>query len=555
MNKKCLACVKTFISKLSIFYCVYRGVSLHFSKIQKPTCWSHLPDHIWMKVLNYLPMRSVNNVHLISRNFHRIANLHVNPILRFDKRSTVNSLKSLFESSRVFEKLQFGESHFPPHLSNFKLIDCSEETGEKYISFLRPSIKKLSVGFLTLAPKILMDLVKSLPNLESIEFKSVKEQPEAEAVTWDFQLKKVKCVEIYGDSPNCEKLLGTLSECVVQEATLQHYGHEPNPLTLEITRGFLKQQQKNLKKLRIVGSVDLLSDLEQLQLEELTIDGSNYSLAFLKKQKKLKSLKLYESVVTSENSILELKTLEVLTLFDCWYENDGFLDNLFKLVNLKELNFSSFLGDGEIILDRMRFGTFNKLEELSADFQGVSVESIRDLNRFAPNLKKINLYSGSSEVINAMLENLGKLESLQSWVDSIEWKLTEEQNFTCPNIKSLHYLEYFPCDTLEHFTKMFPNVEELQFGYWPEKFDIHETIRIILQQMKQLKKLGLSQVVKNVAPETDAILQCLLDNGSKVEDLSLNHPYVHIPEIPTKVEAGYEIWEEPGTYRRFKKIK
>ncbi len=54
--------------------------------------------------LENLPVKDVNNVHLVCRNLHQIANMHVNPILRF-YRNSLQDLESLVKSSRIFEKI------------------------------------------------------------------------------------------------------------------------------------------------------------------------------------------------------------------------------------------------------------------------------------------------------------------------------------------------------------------------------------------------------------------------------------------------------------------
>jgi hypothetical protein len=111
---------------------------------------------------------------------------------------------------------------------------------------------------------------------------------------------------------------------------------------------------------------------------------STPSLRFLGHQVDLKYLKLF---VTDENFnlICGLKKLEALDLRS-WFENPN-LTNLHKLQTLRRLKVS--IGFSKNILDHLKLGVFNDLEELEACFEGASVESIRKMKRIAPNLKKI----------------------------------------------------------------------------------------------------------------------------------------------------------------------
>jgi hypothetical protein len=85
-------------------------------------------------------VKDVNNVHLVCRNFHQIANLHVNPKLNFGW-SSPKDLKSLVQSSRIFQELVFSESRDDGYLldpEKFELID--------YIKFTGPHIKKIAIS-------------------------------------------------------------------------------------------------------------------------------------------------------------------------------------------------------------------------------------------------------------------------------------------------------------------------------------------------------------------------------------------------------------------------
>ncbi len=64
------------------------------------------------------------------------------------------------------------------------------------------------------------------------------------------------------------------------------------------------------------------------------------------------------------------------------------------------------------LLEHLQFGFFNNLEELEACFKDASLESIQEMKRITPNLKKISIYSIPSETINALLGNLEDLEEV-----------------------------------------------------------------------------------------------------------------------------------------------
>jgi hypothetical protein len=73
---------------------------------QSATCWSELPEKLWLKVIENLRVKDVNNLHLVCRNFHQIANLHVNPKLCFDSFSSKN-LENLVHSREFLRNWNF----------------------------------------------------------------------------------------------------------------------------------------------------------------------------------------------------------------------------------------------------------------------------------------------------------------------------------------------------------------------------------------------------------------------------------------------------------------
>jgi hypothetical protein len=66
------------------------------------------------------------------------------------------------------------------------------------------------------------------------------------------------------------------------------------------------------------------------------------------------------------------------------------------------------LGFSKNILDHLKFGVFNDLEELEACFEGASVESVRKMKRIAPNLKKIGFIQCFLEDNQCLVGELGE---------------------------------------------------------------------------------------------------------------------------------------------------
>lgn len=247
----------------------------------------------------------MNNVHLLCQNLHRIANLWVNPILRFNQKSAGKSLDHLVHSSRVFQELEFKESELlhPDVL---------------FFNSLAPSIKILSIYRLTVDTKCLMDLINALPGLESIKLSHVRSSSDQIVPVWDIKSIKIKCLEINICSSSIASLMVALKDCVVQEVMLD-YTEEAAQVTRDIFREFLAVHEKHLKKLTIKASDDFLSGLKDLQLEELHFFVVNYSLAFLKQYKGLQAFTIFESHVPTD-TIWELDKLEKLELLLCWFD-------------------------------------------------------------------------------------------------------------------------------------------------------------------------------------------------------------------------------------------
>ncbi len=253
----------------------------------------------------------MNNVHLVCSNLHQIANLHVNPKLNFYWNSP-KDLESLFQTSRIFEELEF-ENKCGYYLScpeKFQLL-------EEYLEFLGPNIKTLIIKGQYVDPMIVLKLLNLLPNLKRFVMKGF---PEPDVVTsntkWELKSTKIEsfCLEL--NTAGFENLLESLEKCAIKELELNLYSENE----VVAARKFLKAQEKNLKKLTIRSNFDYLADLKDLRLEYLEFldyGRQSISLEFLRYQIDLKYLNVYFEAFTRENyaAICELKNLKTLILW------------------------------------------------------------------------------------------------------------------------------------------------------------------------------------------------------------------------------------------------
>jgi hypothetical protein len=223
------------------------------------------------------------------------------------------------------------------------------------------------------------------------------------------------------------------------------------------------------------------------------------------------------------NVIWEMKNLESLELAGWTHESDN-LNNLHRLENLKRLKVDQFVSSN--ILDHMKFGVFQNLEELDGYFKEVSLESVLEMKRITPNLKKIVICSATSKTTNALLETLENLEAVK--IGCYNWRLTEK---VYPKIK---YLEVSSLS--EEYTKLFPNLKYL--GQISCDSQATESFFITLfSTLKQLKSLymGFTSAPK-LRPKS--ALQCLQQHGNHLEDA---HIIFWIPKVP-----AFAIEKRPG---------
>ncbi len=286
---------------------------------------------------------------------------------------------------------------------------------------------------------------------------------------------------------------------------------------------------KNLIKLTGKSDHNLSNDLKDLRLEHLEYNycGTNHiSLEFLRHLVNLKFLRLFIPFFSNEifKMICDLKDLKILELDGLEGCDNSGLNNLNKLEKLKRLKVSNGLSWN--VLDHLKFGVFNDLEELDASFSGPSVESLMEMKRITPTLKKIVICDYRfSKTINTLLETLENLEAVK--IQGDDWMMCEKMH---PQMKYLEVSCHFKFKLyIDKFSKKFPNLEYLKidrcFIERPESFFI-----TLLSELKQLKKLHMQvQSYTGLVPET--ALQCLQVSCCKRPKLFFGFPICRLLEI------------------------
>jgi hypothetical protein len=357
-------------------------------------------------------------------------------------------------------------------------------------------------------PLILQKLLNYLPNLESLEVENFECRcASREAIKWDLKSTKIKCFKM-SSCKGLEKLLEFLEKCAIRELELNDCPAGDS----EVLQKFLKSQEKNLKRLIItrtefnfpVGLTDLRLDHFEYGYD----DEDNVSFEFMKQLGDLSSLTLYTARLTDQilNTILELKSLESLQLRCHWNESSGL--HLYRLENLKRLTVNCQVSRN--ILEHLKFGVYNNLEELEACFERTSLESVQELQRCTPKLKKIEINFGTPQTINAMLETLDNLENL---------KISLYSQFQ-PSEKVYPKIKQFSCNDfnvdVEQFSQQFPNLEALSFSL--RSVEMETFFGTLLSELKQLKTLKM-RIWSDADPEP--VLQWILRHGKHLEEAKI----------------------------------
>jgi hypothetical protein len=461
-------------------------------------------------VFQELPVKSVNNVHLVCRNLHQIANLYPNRKLSFSQDSPKH-LESLYKSTRTFKELAFADGSdqlWRPE--KFELL-------EGLISFTGSQIKTLTIRGMNPAIRMKVDqlifqkLLNLLPNLQTLEVDGIEcKTANKESIKWDLKSTKIKSFKIIR-STGLENLLESLEKCAIRELELNDCPEKDS----EAIQKFLKSQEKNLKRLTIIRTeCNFPVGLTDLQLEHFGYgydDHDNVSLEFLKQHVDLSSLTLYMGRLSDEdlNTILELKSLDSLQLRYLRNESSG-LENLYRLEKLKRLTVYGSISRN--ILDHLRFGVYNNLEELDACFRAASLQSIREMKRCTPKLKKLEIVFGSPQTINALLETLDNLETMEVSIHSV----FQPSEKVYPKIKQFSVNDFN--FNVEQFTQQFPNLEALKCVL--RFVQIESFFATLLSGLKQLKTLVM-RIWCDDDVDPEPVLQWILRYGKHMEEAKI----------------------------------
>jgi hypothetical protein len=362
--------------------------------------------------------------------------------------------------------------------------------------------------------KILQKLLNLFPNFAILELQQLTIFNK-HSIKLTIGSKKFEKIEI-SDCIGYQSVLESLETCAIKEAEFRSF-YEKDP------EKFPKFLENSLKKLTLQHChFDVTKDLKDLRLEYLSFDGSGQmghreSLEFLKQQIDLKFLQFSSWDFSEGNlsALWELKNLESLEitipyrLASSESERSG-LNQLHKLEKLRRLKVS-YTVDWNI-LDHLRFGVFENLEELDTNFELASLESIREMKKITPNLKKLGIRSASSHTIHALLDNLGSLESLNIY-DCREWEISDK---VYPNIKHLDHfceLEFI----VERIPEIFPNLEYLNTTIDPDQ--ITESLLVaLLSGLERLKSFYVNVLYIELEPVPELYRQCLQDHGAHLID-------------------------------------
>jgi hypothetical protein len=407
------------------------------------------------------------------------------------------------------------------YFSNWEKFEAIEE----YISFAGAQIKKLIIGGgARVDQKIVQKLLDFLPNLESLELSHVISANQGQSVKLNVKSTKILQIKIV----NCtglENLLESLEKCAIKELEFFYRSDTDS----EAMKKFLKVQEKNLKKLTTATDhANLLNDLKDLRLEYFVCFGrrsASVLMEFLQRQENLKFLKLTGWVFFEEHfeMIWELRNLETLELDG--EKNNRYssnLNNIHKLQKLKRLKIGR--GLSENILEHLQFGVFNDLKELDAYFSDASLDSIREMKRIAPKLKKIRICSSSSDAVNALLETLENLESVK--IQYGEWEISSEKFYPKVKYFDVPVVNYL---NAEQFTKTFPNLATLRIGTCSLDEEPESFLVTLLSELKQLKELCM-QIWTDLELDPESVLQCFQQHGKHLEKVYVDFDFKFVIE-------------------------
>ncbi len=440
------------------------------------------------------------------------------PKFKFSLKSNHFFLLNPIQPSRIFHELHFCEF-------NTILEKEFSTTVEDFLRFTGPHVKKLTIKCSRVDPKILLSLLTMLPNLEHLDLDRLIAIDQENFIRfWWLHLPKLKNIRMIDCSPDIESMLASFTDCKIEDLDL---AISKTNADRQFFENFLKSQEKNLTNFSFSSyNFGLLNseDLAGLKLEHLYIDQSDFEepLAYLAHQTNLKSLSLTLPDFFDDffSFIFELKNLEVLELESNYWadgtgnateENDS-LNDLYKLEKLRKLkvvgrNFGN-------IFNHLRVVTFEDLEELDGQFYNVDLESIEELNRIAPKLKKLTVSTVSSPTINKLLETLANLEILT--VKYLNWELP---SFISPKIKQLKYLnESFDPDHARLLVQIFPNLDRLIIKDCCSNLT-KRFLETVLRGLNRLEELQVGLQYGKVKFDADFVLECVKKFGKNLKKI------------------------------------
>jgi hypothetical protein len=371
-----------------------------------------LPNEMWLKIFSYLNSTALNAVHLVSKKFHSLANSFEHSLDLACLCRDFDCLARFNESTRKYKAI----SGVGSDDRNLELEQAPfQQILEKLKTGAGESVRTLNLEYCELSPTLLYELLKQLPNLETLELKKL------ESLEWyeddvfsELNMKKLVKIKIKEiEEPFCwvieqiksPKLLQL--DCRIQPVTdnlLQFITSNLGSLkTLKFwCLGYRRDPTPWIRQLEA-------GNFETLLLLAFQVDPPAYA-QLLKRQVNLKKLKLYNVHLSEEvlNSIFNhCQELEMIS-FNCGSLSFAHLNGIQKLRKLKYLSFGNF---GQI--SQFPRGKMDALIEIRFyKLDGASEEFLSELCDCFPNLKVMKINRFNQEVFE-QIRSIFKLEKLE----------------------------------------------------------------------------------------------------------------------------------------------
>ncbi len=370
---------------------------------------------------------SILQVHQVSHNFHRLANLYPRHKLNLEKLLTRDeNIKAFKKSSRIYEKIK---------LHRYRFQGLTEAKFNQIIDLLNPTsvyVKELVLVSLNVKKSWIVRILKQLSNLENLHLAllftdNVSSQEVLESdLDGKISLPKLKKIVIF----NCEdaffSLLMDLNDCEVTDFISRSVARFQSRSVESFVASFIKLHGKSLKKLDVWNSFDsqkdstLIGDLKDLSLEILSLtqyvnEGNLLQNFFCQLATTLKSLSLGYCGLTDQ--LLEaicdtLTNLETFRLDDRLENIDSGFQALQKLTKLKSFSVHKHLVLKKNVLEGFGFVVNENLVEIEAPIDGATPEFIEKFAACVPNLKRFNMGIDTTVIIKHVLQQCKNLNEL-----------------------------------------------------------------------------------------------------------------------------------------------